>query len=93
MLRCNESAGNFIVTMLHNEPEERRQKLDAHADVYREIKLSNGNSVEGEILESSPVISSVTPFIGELCVHEVAIMSAPFKYISPELFFLLTKNE
>ena len=93
MLRCDESAGSFTVTMMHNEPEERRQKLNAHADVHKEVLLSNGITVEGELLESSPIISSATPFIGELCVHEVTIMSAPFKYISPELFFLLTKNE
>ena len=91
MLRCNESAGTFTVTMLTQDPEERRQYLGAHADVVRQDVVDG--RIVNTVLEASPIFSNVTSFEGELCVHEIQALSMPAKYVSPELIFRIQKVE
>ena len=94
MLRCNESAGNFVVTMEHGEEMERRQQLQVHAPVYEQIELPNRNPpefIQGRLLEDLPIFSSAIPFNGELCIHEVEQLKQAWRYISPELHFTLNE--
>ena len=92
MLRCTESAGNFVVTMEHGEEMERRQQLQVHAPVYHTVE-ANGQVITdyNQLLEDLPIFSSALPFNGELCVHEVEQLKQAWRYISPELHFTLTE--
>jgi len=90
MQRCSESAGNFTVTMLHSEDHERRQQLNAHAPVYKTVEIGGQVITDyKEVIEGLPVLSSATPFKGELCVHEVEQLKHSSRDITPELFFVL----
>lgn len=67
MLRCDQSAGRYRVTLLVlHEKEPYHAQIVGHHDIMAEI---DGKRV---IVEQAAWVGTEKPFEGELCAHELA---------------------